>query len=884
MIRQRDGSIKCSPFHVKLNKRKKDAKLVKLRINGKDVNLQMKVGRAGEAFFVEAIDDEGTSSPNTLRPTSPMPPSGGVTILQPDSNSMGTIQSPRSALIVSNPNANNSNALTPASSRPERPRPVHDAVEFGTGFTITASPNAVDIAEVQQPGGGEEEIPNQSAPEQTSTGSPRSKSREGGGKPSTKRGATQWTWAWGDLPTKAKRPEDRADLAEVAPAKEISELPTETSLEEAPLPKIMVPNDAVGDEALALSSVAAAEDMDSTEHRREKRFSNASMDRGSLGSSSDHKKEGNNFPSRLLSLCGSRLNELIENQVPLQEEVPITEMYQILMHGIVSRQDFLNKTSEVLSNPNLVVLLNDTVIPWSVAKMMLEASDANTSPLGCTTSSSFDVDPNTDMEVLGIAHRLNSESSPTAFHDVATHTLPPWTGRRISHFLFGDTGHSPMDISARLEKSSSGNHLPNGSDDGSTSNRASSSTIEFGTGLPIDGNDDSIVSQALTGAVEFEIDGSDHSSSSSAKQNIRPSSFPRFSSNNQIFSKHINVQWEANETPDWNRNASTASLLQFLQDHGVNDQNVDGISSYLYNLPGQSGEFGNASDAPTLWTWGDDDETPSPTTRRGEVPPSPPTTESKTDASAPIIDSSQVVAAESDVSATIDKQETTPTLETSRPENVMKPLDLKQLSLLDISLDEIYPGPARGDMYSDSDSESHRSMSYDDGDRGSLDESLTSLSDGRLVAKRYLYRRSLVPTQQQLIDMQLEEGENEIIFEVEGCAPITSHLHLWPEDARIVAIDAEGVVQSVTNIKRAAKSATSNVTIRDIESNIESKTPPRAAGSNSSSSAASGGVVGWSSLLFSFGNTSSNANSTSNSSKVSSAANSDDPGLNARQV
>lgn len=50
---QADGSIKCSPFHVKLAKGKKDVRLVKLTVNGKETDLKMKVGRAGEAFFVE---------------------------------------------------------------------------------------------------------------------------------------------------------------------------------------------------------------------------------------------------------------------------------------------------------------------------------------------------------------------------------------------------------------------------------------------------------------------------------------------------------------------------------------------------------------------------------------------------------------------------------------------------------------------------------------------------------------------------------------------------------------------------------------------------------------------------------------------------------------
>jgi hypothetical protein len=616
-----------------------------------------------------------------------------------------------------------------------------------------------------------------------------------------------------------------------------------------------------------------------TENRKDQSFSNASKDRGSLDNSSDHQKAVTGFPSRMLSLCGSKLSKLIENVASHQEEIPITEMHHILMENIVSRQEFINKTSEVLNNPNLVVLINDTVIPWSVARMILEASDPGASPVGYTTSSSSDNDASTDVEVLRIAHRLATETNMTNLQDHAVHALPAWTGRRISHFLLGDSSIYSTDVHARLAKTPSESNL-NESDDGNISNRHSSSTIEFGTGLPIDVNDDASPGPSY-GAVEFDIDASDHSSSS-AHQSTRTSVFPRFSSN-QVLSKHINFQWETSDSSDWNRNASTASLFQFLQEHGINDHHADGISSYLYNLPGHSGLFGGSSDAPSLWTWGnDDDESPT-------LPSSQPekTLVVTTDKATDVLLSTQNALGDIAVSplgSPSANEELSPTtrLESPRMDDASKQIDLKQLSLLDISLDEIYPGPARGDMYSDSDSESHRSMSYDDGDRGSLDESLTSLPDGRMVAKRYLYRRSLVPTQEQLADMQLEEGANEIIFEVEGCAPITAQLHLWPQDARIVAIDAEGVVQSVTNSKRSTKNATSNVGIRNIQSSLETKTLSNPSNTSSSSSVA--GVVGWSSLLFSFGGSSSpNVGSAATSQKLSSSQN-EDPGLHARQV
>lgn len=55
---QSDGTVKCSPFHVKfpVGRSATTDKLVKLKINGKDSKLSMKLGSAGEAFFVERTE------------------------------------------------------------------------------------------------------------------------------------------------------------------------------------------------------------------------------------------------------------------------------------------------------------------------------------------------------------------------------------------------------------------------------------------------------------------------------------------------------------------------------------------------------------------------------------------------------------------------------------------------------------------------------------------------------------------------------------------------------------------------------------------------------------------------------------------------------------
>ncbi|XP_033822825.1 phosphatidate phosphatase LPIN3-like [Periophthalmus magnuspinnatus] len=75
VVRQPDGSLQCSPFHVRFGKlgvlRSKE-KVVDIEINGEPVDLHMKLGDNGEAFFVEENEDLESDVPAHLC-TSPIP-------------------------------------------------------------------------------------------------------------------------------------------------------------------------------------------------------------------------------------------------------------------------------------------------------------------------------------------------------------------------------------------------------------------------------------------------------------------------------------------------------------------------------------------------------------------------------------------------------------------------------------------------------------------------------------------------------------------------------------------------------------------------------------------------------------------------------------------
>ncbi|XP_067109959.1 phosphatidate phosphatase LPIN2 isoform X1 [Osmerus mordax] len=78
VVRQRDGTYQCSPFHVRFGKlgvlRSKE-KVIDIEVNGEPVVLHMKLGDNGEAFFVQETELQNEIVPAHLA-TSPIPTEG----------------------------------------------------------------------------------------------------------------------------------------------------------------------------------------------------------------------------------------------------------------------------------------------------------------------------------------------------------------------------------------------------------------------------------------------------------------------------------------------------------------------------------------------------------------------------------------------------------------------------------------------------------------------------------------------------------------------------------------------------------------------------------------------------------------------------------------
>uniref|UniRef100_A0A671WRS1 phosphatidate phosphatase n=1 Tax=Sparus aurata TaxID=8175 RepID=A0A671WRS1_SPAAU len=80
VVRQPDGSLQCSPFHVRFGKMgvlRSREKVVDMEINGEPVDLHMKLGDNGEAFFVQETENDQEVVPSYLA-TSPIMSDGAL--------------------------------------------------------------------------------------------------------------------------------------------------------------------------------------------------------------------------------------------------------------------------------------------------------------------------------------------------------------------------------------------------------------------------------------------------------------------------------------------------------------------------------------------------------------------------------------------------------------------------------------------------------------------------------------------------------------------------------------------------------------------------------------------------------------------------------------
>ncbi|CAO2577910.1 Phosphatidate phosphatase LPIN3 [Lemmus lemmus] len=238
VVKQPDGSFRCSPFHVRFGKLgvlRSREKVVDIEVNGGPVDLHMKLGDSGEAFFVQELDSDEEEVPPRLC-TSPIP-WGGLSGFPSDSQ-LGTASEPEGLVITGRKKRR----------RRRKPRRREDAVDSSSEELEAGAESELPSQEkptAESPSAQEEE---ESSPQTKdiypysdgectlqaglSSGdlmSPKSDSELElrSLEPSPLRAESHMQWAWGRLPKVAKAERHELSMALDSMMEAVSALPGE---------------------------------------------------------------------------------------------------------------------------------------------------------------------------------------------------------------------------------------------------------------------------------------------------------------------------------------------------------------------------------------------------------------------------------------------------------------------------------------------------------------------------------------------------------------------------------------------------------------------------------------------------------------------------------
>ncbi|XP_037667460.1 phosphatidate phosphatase LPIN3 isoform X2 [Choloepus didactylus] len=222
VVRQLDGSFRCSPFHVRFGKLgvlRSREKVVDIEINGEPVDLHMKLGDSGEAFFVQELESDEEPVPPRLC-TSPIP-WGGLSGFPSDSQ-LGTAGELKGSLM-----AGTGSMGRRKRRRRRKPRRKDSAVAAGSSSEelevgTESEPSPPEEPRPEPPGIHSEEEsspqPKDIYPYSDGECSPQASPMSGGltspksdselelrtPEPSPLRAESHMQWAWGRLPKVAK--------------------------------------------------------------------------------------------------------------------------------------------------------------------------------------------------------------------------------------------------------------------------------------------------------------------------------------------------------------------------------------------------------------------------------------------------------------------------------------------------------------------------------------------------------------------------------------------------------------------------------------------------------------------------------------------------------
>uniref|UniRef100_A0A8C1AZE7 phosphatidate phosphatase n=1 Tax=Cyprinus carpio carpio TaxID=630221 RepID=A0A8C1AZE7_CYPCA len=398
VVRQPDGALICSPFHVRFGKMgvlRSREKVVDIEINGEPVDLHMKLGENGEAFFVKETEGDQEVIPSYLA-TSPIPSDGGLL--------MGS---------------SSENAVMKKRRKRRRKCKVDDvkreeSVEFSEEELFN-----IDINDSEQPDQNRSDDPFKpfqskyiniktvvnlfflSSPNVSRPGTPKSDSEL---LSKDQQEDSAMLWSWGELPQAAKTAthghdrnrtlhsdsqSNRAKEQDVTPAACVMSEVEEGGANVGPRPQNKTDSPSkrkdkkschLGSDGVYLDDIKDLEPevaalyfpKSGSEHCDENGVHSETVSPQSMCSSgADSGVDSYDLPSMAISLCGG-----------LTEDREITTEH--FQQKSVSFQQFADNPS-IIDDPNLVVKIDSKYYNWSTAAPILLAMQAFQKPLSKAT-------------------------------------------------------------------------------------------------------------------------------------------------------------------------------------------------------------------------------------------------------------------------------------------------------------------------------------------------------------------------------------------------------------------------------------------------------------------------------------------------------------------
>uniref|UniRef100_A0A8C5EJ29 phosphatidate phosphatase n=1 Tax=Gouania willdenowi TaxID=441366 RepID=A0A8C5EJ29_GOUWI len=214
VVRQPDGSLQCSPFHVRFGKMgvlRSREKVVDIEINGEPASLHMKLGENGEAFFVKETEDKLEVVPSYLA-TSPILSTGEELMKSQLSRASFRLHDgiPCGSLPVQNMGLQQSEGGASKKRRKRRRKSRPDGggrrEESGEEFSEEEDMFTIDLSsdEEKETDGGRlvylsHYVP--SSPDDSGSSTPKSDSEL-----SRNKDNPEMLWTWGELPQAAQVP------------------------------------------------------------------------------------------------------------------------------------------------------------------------------------------------------------------------------------------------------------------------------------------------------------------------------------------------------------------------------------------------------------------------------------------------------------------------------------------------------------------------------------------------------------------------------------------------------------------------------------------------------------------------------------------------------